>query len=81
VIKITLKAARINAGYTLKSAAEKFGVHHETVSNYEHDSTNVPRSFFIKLPEVYGIPTENIYFGKQSEYLATLKQTEKLQQA
>jgi len=71
--KITLKACRVNVGMTLKEASQHFGVHYETLSNYENDSTNVPRSFFIKLETVYGIPTENIFFGKQEDYIAKMK--------
>ena len=67
-MKITLKACRVNAGMTLKQASSHFGIHYETLSNYENDSTNVPRTFIIKLEEVYGIPTDNIYFGKAEEY-------------
>jgi len=73
MLKITLKAARMNIGKTLKEAASEFGIHYETLSNYETDSTNVPRTFFIKLEAVYGIPTENLYFGKQSDYQEALK--------
>jgi transcriptional regulator with XRE-family HTH domain len=81
MLQITLKAARVNAGFLLKDAAKIFGVHYETLSNYEADSTNVPRTFFIKVEEVYGIPTENIYFGKQADYWAKLKQRDLLQEA
>ena len=73
MLKITLKAARMNIGKTLKDAAREFGIHYETLSNYETDSTNVPRTFFIKIQAVYGIPTEYIYFGKQADYVTTLK--------
>lgn len=68
-MKITLKACRVNCGLTLKQASVHFGIHYETLSNYENDSTNVPRTFFIKLEEVYGIPTEFIYFGKLQDFL------------
>jgi transcriptional regulator with XRE-family HTH domain len=72
-LKITLKACRVNVGMTLKEASQRFNIHYETLSNYENDSTNVPRSFFIKLESVYGVPTENIYFGKHSDYIAEMK--------
>jgi transcriptional regulator with XRE-family HTH domain len=77
-MKITLKACRVNVGMTLKEASQHFNIHYETLSNYENDSTNVPRSFFIKLESVYRIPTENIYFGKQSDYQAELKEKTKV---
>lgn len=69
VIQITLKAARINKGLTLKDAAEQFGIHLSTLSKYEADSTNVPRSFFSKLEGVYGIPVSFIYFGKEEDHI------------
>ena len=72
-MKITLKACRINCGMTLKDASQHFGIHYETLSNYENDSTNVPRTFFIKLETVYGIPQENIFFGKQEDHFAEMK--------
>jgi transcriptional regulator with XRE-family HTH domain len=67
-LQITLKAARINKGLTLKESAELFGIHYTTLHRYETDSTNVPRSFFCQLESVYGIPVSFIYFGKESEY-------------
>jgi transcriptional regulator with XRE-family HTH domain len=68
LIQITLKAARVNLGWTLKDAAPNFGIRHETLAKYEFDSTNVPRSFFSRVESVYGIPLENIYFGKLEDF-------------
>lgn len=81
MFQITLKAARVNAGLLLKDAAKAFNIHYETLGNYETDSTNVPRTFFIRIEEVYRIPMEKIYFGKQSEYFAKLKDSELLKHA
>lgn len=80
-VKISLKAARVNLGLTLKEAAQQFDIHYETLSNYEADSTNVPRTFFVKVESVYGIPTEYIYFGTQKEYQENLKENLELKQA
>lgn len=71
MIKITLKAARVNLGLTLKDAATYFGIHYETLARYENDSTNVPLTFFNKIESVYGIPVENIFFGKKEEFSKT----------
>lgn len=68
MIQITLKAARVNLGWTLKDAAPHFGIRHETLAKYEFDSTNVPRTFFSKVESVYGVPMENIYFGKLTDF-------------
>jgi transcriptional regulator with XRE-family HTH domain len=68
VILITLKAARNNLRLNLKEAANEFGIHHETLAKYERDSTNVPRTFFNQIESVYGIPIENIFFGKLDDF-------------
>jgi transcriptional regulator with XRE-family HTH domain len=68
VLKITLKAARVNLGMTLKDAALHFGIHFETLARYENDSTNVPLSFYNQIEGVYGLPTENIFFGKKEDF-------------
>lgn len=61
MLEITLRAARINAGYTLIEASEKFGINKDTLSKYEKDSTNVPRSFFVKIERIYKIPIGHIF--------------------
>lgn len=71
--KLTLRAARMNLGLTRKEASKLFGIHHETMANYEADSERVPRSFFIKIPSIYGIPHENIYFGKEEAHYLQLR--------
>lgn len=78
--KITLRAARVNLGLTLKEAAKKFGIHHETLSNYENDSTNIPRTFFINIENVYGIPIEFIYFGNRTDFIFKMRNDLKLMQ-
>nr|DAT97885.1 MAG TPA: Helix-turn-helix XRE-family like protein [Caudoviricetes sp.] len=41
VPKITLKAARVNAGLTQKEAAKKIGISYQTLSEYEKDESKV----------------------------------------
>ncbi|QYR20835.1 helix-turn-helix transcriptional regulator [Paenibacillus sp. sptzw28] len=67
-VLLTLEAARINNGYNLVQAAELFGIHRDTLWKYEQDSTRVPRTFMVKVQEVYGLPTKNIFFGIKSEF-------------
>lgn len=67
-MQITLRAARVNAGLTLIESAKLFGINKDTLSKYERDSSNVPRKFFIKIEEVYGVPVDNIFFGRESEF-------------
>lgn len=79
--KITLKAARMNLGFTLKEAAKLFNIHYQTLSNYENDSTNVPRTFIIRAESVYGIPQENIYFGNCKDFMEEKREELHLKQA
>lgn len=72
-LRITLRAARVNAGLKLTEAAELFGINKDTLSKYEKDSSNVPRSFFVNIEKHYKIPVENIFFGPQSDFFRKLK--------
>ena len=62
--KITLEAARTNAGYTLKEAASLIGISVATLHNWEKDSSSVKVSQVAKIEEVYKYPSEFIFFGK-----------------
>jgi transcriptional regulator with XRE-family HTH domain len=72
-LQITLRAARVNAGLTLVEAAKLFGINKDTLSKYEKDSSNVPRKFFIKIEEIYGVPVDNFFFGVESEFFRKSK--------
>lgn len=73
MLKITLRAARVNAGLKLTEAADLFGINKDTLSKYEKDSTNVPRTFLINIERVYQIPLDNIFFGPQSDFFRKLR--------
>jgi transcriptional regulator with XRE-family HTH domain len=72
-VLITLRAARQNIQLTRVEAANQLGIHHETLCKYENDCTNIPRSILIQLEKIYGIPTDFIYFGKETDYLKKMK--------
>lgn len=60
--KITLKAARINAGLTQKEAARKLNVSNKTLCNWEN-GTSVPKVTVIdQLCDLYKIPYDNLIF-------------------
>lgn len=73
---VTLEAARVNAGYTVKEAAKVLGVHHHTLYSHEKDSSNVTFSFIEKVEAVYKIPKVHIFFGDKYEFIRTLQQEE-----
>lgn len=72
--KITLKAARINAGLHLEAAAKLIGVSIGTLHNWEKDSTNIKINKVEKIEEVYGYPSDFIFFGKSIEFNSTEKE-------
>jgi transcriptional regulator with XRE-family HTH domain len=71
--QITLKAARINSGFTLKDVALETGKSVDTISKYESDSTHIPRDLMVALINLYQVPYELIFFGKESSFHGFLK--------
>ncbi|WP_279074539.1 helix-turn-helix domain-containing protein [Ligilactobacillus animalis] len=70
---MTLEAARVNAQLTQKEAAKKLGIHFQTLSKYENDSSNIPFSLLENASELYGIPLSFIFLGKKYENIHTRK--------
>lgn len=70
---ITLEAARRNVGYSQKEAADLFGIHYQTLAKLEKDSSNAPLAFIQKIPKIYKIPTNNIFFGSINEFIRLLR--------
>jgi len=66
--KITLEAARTNAGLTLKEAAKLIGVSVATLHKWERDSSSVKVSDVNKIQEVYDYPTNYIFFGNRLDF-------------
>ena len=62
MLKITLEAARVNAGYTQKGAAEKLGISNTTLCNWEK-GTSFPNAQQIdQICSLYGLSYDNIIF-------------------
>ncbi|MGV8957579.1 helix-turn-helix transcriptional regulator [Lactococcus lactis] len=62
--KISLKAARINAGFTAKEVGEIVGKNYQTILKYEQDSSNIPLDFGKELAKLYEYPFNYIFLGK-----------------
>lgn len=60
--KITLKAARINAGYTMQDVASRFGVCRETVGKWERGVISPQVVTFNKLCDLYGVTGDDVLF-------------------
>ena len=59
--RITLAAARVNAGLTQAAAAEKLGITRSTLQNYENGKTVPDWSMVKRIEEVYQFPADFIF--------------------
>lgn len=67
-LQITLRAARVNCGYKLSEVAQRTKKSIDTIRKYEIDSTEIPRDLMVELLDLYGIPDDYIFFGKESSF-------------
>ena len=72
-MKLTLKAARINAGLTAQNVADITNVHVQTLLKYEKDSSKIPINLLNELSEVYQMPMDNIFLGKEYDLIRIIK--------
>lgn len=61
-LKISLRAARVNANLTLLEAAEKLGIGKDTLIKWEKEPWNISALYQQKISEVYSIPIDMINF-------------------
>ena len=65
-IRISLAAARVNAGYTQEEVAKIMHVGKQTVLNWEKGKTEPKTSQARKLSEIYNMPIQFIFFEDTS---------------
>lgn len=63
--KMTLKAARINAGLTQNDAAKKLNVSNKTLSNWENYISTPNANKIDAICTLYNISYDNVIFFKQ----------------
>lgn len=61
-MKITLRAARVNAGLTLAQAAKLLDVSEQTIINWEKGRNYPDVRKVMKIEDVYGVPYSEIIF-------------------
>ena len=59
-MQLTLKAARVNKGYTQKQAAELLGITRDTLSNYERGKSYPDVPIIKKIEKLYQVKYEAI---------------------
>lgn len=62
-MKISLKAARVNANLTQQEVADLVHVSKHTIINWEKGKTSVAYAPLKLLSEIYNINIENIFLG------------------
>lgn len=61
--KITLKAARVNAGLSQEELADKLGVHRQTIANFEREPEKISIKIAVELCDILGIGINEIFFS------------------
>lgn len=64
-LQITLKAARVNAGFTQAEACKRLGIKKEKIISWEREPWNVTAYEQSKISRVYGISIDHIIFLPQ----------------
>ena len=62
MIQITLEAARVNAGYSQKEAAEKLGVSNCTLLRWEKGISMPKANQIVAICGLYGVPYDMLIF-------------------
>jgi DNA-binding XRE family transcriptional regulator len=70
-IKISLRAARVNAGLTLINAAKLLGIGKDTLIKWEKNSGYVNPIWQKKISTTYNMPIDFIFFGDDMELNST----------
>ncbi|GAB6733735.1 helix-turn-helix domain-containing protein [Streptococcus uberis] len=70
--KWTLKACRINSGFTLKQVSSIIGKNLQTISRYEKDSSNIPLGLLSDLSNLYKVDINEIFLGKSTKKIEFL---------
>ncbi|OEK64398.1 transcriptional regulator [Staphylococcus equorum] len=72
-MQITMRAARVNAGYTQKEASNQFGINIDTLLKYEKDNSKIGRDIIVKMQDLYKLDADDIFFGVESEFIRNLR--------
>ncbi len=65
MLKITLQAARVNAGMTQSQVAKELGVVNKTISNWESGKSIIKAFQLMSLCQLYGVSVDNIILPKK----------------
>lgn len=66
VLKITLAAARVNAGYSQDEVARELSVSKSSIVNWEKGRTTPPPLYMKALLDLYKISADNIFLPEST---------------
>lgn len=78
-IKLTLEAARVNAGYKQAEAAKKLGITQTTLSGWEKNSTKLSYLDAINIGKIYGVSPDVLFFGNKNEFIRSKRKEQMAQ--
>lgn len=64
-VKLTLKAARVNAGYTQEEAGKRIGVSKDVISNWERGISYPDVIELRRIEDIYHVTYNNLIFLPQ----------------
>lgn len=64
-MKISLKAARVNANITQKESAERLGINRNTISNWEIGKSTPRADQMQELCSLYGVTSDDIFLKRE----------------
>lgn len=59
-MSITIKAARVNAGFTQLDVAKELRKNKQTIANYENYVTKVPIEIALSMSKLFGLSVDDI---------------------
>jgi transcriptional regulator with XRE-family HTH domain len=62
MVKISMRAARVNAGLSQKEAAVRLGVSNKTIGNWENGITFPPADKILEICKLYAVSYDNLNF-------------------
>lgn len=62
MVKMSIRAARVNKGYSQKEAADRLGVSNKTLGNWENGITFPPADKILAICDLYGVSYDNLNF-------------------
>lgn len=64
-MKISLRAARVNAGFTQADVAKKLRKNKQTIVNWENGKTEIDKANFYSLCHIYNCKLDDIFLPQK----------------